>query len=284
MPLRQTYGVLLGRVRDVQRADPAHYGRWYHGYVRVTTPRGEFLCAVDVGTPTGPKVHYRVVTDLRPNAALRTLLNRADGFYPLAPSATSGALDFVRSPLLTPELAGLSGASWRWELRSGDTNADGDEDQEWAVWLGDHSIAAQVWKLASGNEALDALERVVTSGQRVLVFGAFWQDGAAPTPPSLRPEYLLAAWNPATAGGPPDRPTQGMHDIHMNQGDPASTDDGYDHQADDGIWQDGGTLVQGEEGRIVAVLTKFRAQTFATGDDGKPALARGRGREEERRG
>ena len=70
--------------------------------------------------------------------------------------------------------------------------------------------------------------------------------------------------------GPEDRkkdkyfgflPGNGIHDIHMNQGnDPG-------HAGDDGIWQDGGMLIQfPAEKRWVAVFLKFQSQAWHTDD------------------
>jgi uncharacterized protein YukJ len=56
-------------------------------------------------------------------------------------------------------------------------------------------------------------------------------------------------------------PGNGIHDIHMNQGnDPG-------HAGDDGVWQDGGMLLQfPNENRWVAVFLKFQSQAWHTDD------------------
>jgi uncharacterized protein YukJ len=69
--------------------------------------------------------------------------------------------------------------------------------------------------------------------------------------------------------GPEDRrdkifgflPGNGIHDIHMNQGNDAR------HRGDDGIWQDGGLLFQfpGQK-QWVAVFLKFQSQAWHTDD------------------
>lgn len=57
------------------------------------------------------------------------------------------------------------------------------------------------------------------------------------------------------------RPGNGIHDIHMNQGnDPG-------HAGDDGVWQDGAMLIQfPSENRWVAVFLKFQSQAWHTDD------------------
>jgi uncharacterized protein YukJ len=62
-----------------------------------------------------------------------------------------------------------------------------------------------------------------------------------------------------------------MHNIHMNQGDPPISSDGIDHQADDGIWQDGATIFQATDGTLTAFCNKFVSQTFSTNNQGLPA-------------
>jgi uncharacterized protein YukJ len=57
-----------------------------------------------------------------------------------------------------------------------------------------------------------------------------------------------------------------MHDIHMNQGDPPGQ-----FRALDGIWQDGGVVIERSDGTLVAFLVKFETQTLDTNDQGLPA-------------
>jgi uncharacterized protein YukJ len=71
-------------------------------------------------------------------------------------------------------------------------------------------------------------------------------------------------WGPEP--GMPDkifgfRPGNGVHDIHMNQGNAGR------FQADDGIWQDGGLLLRFPgESRWVAVFLAFQSQAWHTDD------------------
>ncbi|HEX2735811.1 MAG TPA: DUF2278 family protein [Polyangiaceae bacterium] len=65
-------------------------------------------------------------------------------------------------------------------------------------------------------------------------------------------------------------PGNGVHDIHMNQGnDPG-------HAGDDGVWQDGGLLFQfPQTGEWVAILLKFQSQAWHTDERTGHALAGG---------
>jgi len=58
------------------------------------------------------------------------------------------------------------------------------------------------------------------------------------------------------------KPGQGIHDIHMNQGNVPA------YQKDDGIWQDGGMFLHLPDGnRWVALFLKFQSQTWHTDDE-----------------
>jgi uncharacterized protein YukJ len=57
------------------------------------------------------------------------------------------------------------------------------------------------------------------------------------------------------------RPGNGVHDIHMNQGNSGR------FRADDGVWQDGGLLLHFPgEGRWVAIFLAFQSQAWHTDD------------------
>jgi tRNA(Arg) A34 adenosine deaminase TadA len=90
------------------------------------------------------------------------------------------------------------------------------------------------WTESSGQGALDRLARLVNNAARVYIYGQFYCD--------------------------PDG-RAGMHNVHMNQGDPPG-----EHQCDDGVWQDGGTIVCNPDGTHSAFLTKFSTQSFRTHD------------------
>ena len=62
-----------------------------------------------------------------------------------------------------------------------------------------------------------------------------------------------------------------MHNVHMNQGVPPVSSDGRDHQAADGIWQDGATIFQNADGSLTAFCSKFVSQSLDTDDQGLPA-------------
>ncbi|MFE5586851.1 DUF2278 family protein [Kitasatospora sp. NPDC056531] len=63
-------------------------------------------------------------------------------------------------------------------------------------------------------------------------------------------------------------PGNGVHDIHMNQGNDAA------HANEDGVWQDGGLLMHvAPENRWVAIFLAFQSQSWHTDDTTGHALA-----------
>jgi hypothetical protein len=92
------------------------------------------------------------------------------------------------------------------------------------------------WKSGTGIQALTDLETVITQGVRFYVFGEPFNTGL------------------------------GVHNIHQNQGDPV----GGGHDAENAIWQDGGTIVETARGEFVGFLNKFKTQSFKTDDLGHP--------------
>jgi uncharacterized protein YukJ len=58
-------------------------------------------------------------------------------------------------------------------------------------------------------------------------------------------------------------PEQGIHDVHMNQGNYGSW------KKDNGIWQDGGILLQKED-KWIAIFLAFLTQSWCTDEQGNP--------------
>jgi hypothetical protein len=96
--------------------------------------------------------------------------------------------------------------------------------------------ANPVWSRGTSVQALNVLEPLLTSATRLFVFG-----------------------EPFTSG-------LGVHNIHQNQGDPS----GSLWWAENGIWQDGATIIQREDGSFAAFLSKFKTQSYTTDGNGHP--------------
>jgi hypothetical protein len=213
-----SYGVLVGTLIRFAREDPNDFGSWYHGKMYLDAPAGQYECAVDVSTPSGVPVEYREVRNLDHNT-FAPVSAFADGWHVLAPTAASGALDYLRAPLLR----GRSGCVG--------VVASPLIDLVNAILRSPRFG----WVESTADNALNLLEQRLTGCRRVYVFGAPYTTGL------------------------------GVHDIHMNQGDPAGP-----FQRLDGIWQDGGTIIESAAGQLDAFLTKFKTQSLNTNDSGLP--------------
>lgn len=88
-------------------------------------------------------------------------------------------------------------------------------------------------------------QAINTEGALVYAFGSKWEDG----PHDSDPYFGF-------------RPGQGIHDIHMNQGNTGS------HAGDNGVYQDGGLFIYyPDEKRWVAMFMKFQSQFVHTDDN-----------------
>jgi hypothetical protein len=215
MPLPH-YGVCIG---TQPRGDDPEQGRWYHGVFTVEGAGQQYTCTVDLESRLQADVQYSVRDNLS-GSAFAPILSLGEGYTELARNASSGALDYVRSPFVTPGCLALF--SDVFEVVFGTTDIP--------------------WTTATGQDAVNVLIPFVTNAavSKLFVFGEPFTEG------------------------------YGMHNVHMNQGDPPLSPDGMDHQGLDGIWQDGGTIVQKNDGTLHAFLSKFPTQSMQTNDQGLP--------------
>ena len=243
MPLDHGYGVAIGTFVSFTREDPSSFGTWYHGKLRIDTPAGQYEAALDVDTPSGIGVSYRVVDDLTAQD-IPLLAALANGFTSLAGTDASGALDYVRSPILGDGWVvrqlrwRIGGLRTRWHAQAwGPTPLDLAINRlhRWFRWLSWWRWRSFPWVSSDGDNALDVLEALLPSAARIYIFG-----------------------EPFTTG-------LGVHNVHMNQGDPPGP-----HQAENGIWQDGAVLVERPDGSVAIWQVKFNTQSLHTGDDGLP--------------
>src|SRR3954469_19221904 len=98
------------------------------------------------------------------------------------------------------------------------------------------------------NDQIDSLvQRAMNSaGARIFAYGSFFKD-----PPNKKDKYFDFA------------PSQGIHDVHMNQGnDPG-------HKGDDGVWSDGALLFHyPARQQWAAVFLAFQSQSWITDSKG----------------
>jgi uncharacterized protein YukJ len=95
------------------------------------------------------------------------------------------------------------------------------------------------WWLENGTDVIQLAEFYLLNVDRIYVFGEPYASGL------------------------------GIHNVHMNQGDP--TDSLF--AAENAIWQDGGMLIEYTfpQPRLSLLLTKFQTQSLVTDDLGHPA-------------
>jgi hypothetical protein len=244
MPLDHGYGVAVGTFVSFAREDPSHFGHWYHGKLRIATSDGEYEAALDVDTPSGVGVSYRVVTELT-TSDIAALSGLGDGFTPLASTPASGAFDYVRSAILRDGrivarlrrlLASRRGAGMtateRWAPTPLDRALDLLSRFRRLTWWQRRSFP---WVRSDGDNALNVLEPLARNATRLYLLGEPYSTGL------------------------------GVHNVHMNQGDPPG-----EHQAEDGIWQDGAVIIQAAEGSITVWQVKFNTQSLHTDGQGLP--------------
>ncbi len=105
-------------------------------------------------------------------------------------------------------------------------------------WKGKKRCNCTKWWRENGLNLVELMEYYLTSVERIYIFGEPYTNG------------------------------NGLHNIHMNQGDPI----GSSFSQENGIWQDGGVIFQylNPEPRLSILLTKFETQSFNTDNQGKP--------------
>jgi hypothetical protein len=252
MPLPH-YGVAIGRLVSFTR-DPRHdFGSWYHGHVTLATAAGTWESALDVDAPQAVGVSYRVVRGLGV-ADLGRVAALPEGFHALTHDPGSGALDYQRSPALQDRpLVRLlrrveprrSAAGWT-PPPPGIGEPGGPDPRAYLpAPFGPGPVdrllqrvrRGHPWISSNGDNALDALSPHLNAAQLIYLFGERYEHGG-----------------------------NGVHDVHMNQGDAAGTQ-WYDS---DGAWQDGAVACRRPSGEVVIWQVRFNAQRLPTDDRGHP--------------
>lgn len=232
MPLSD-YGVAIGTYVTFARDPQDQYGHWYHGHLTIYTPAGNYQSALDVDTPTGVGVSFKTVEHLDASR-FATISSLSNGWHQLLSTPTSGALDYIRSELLLarcPRRVITTRSSlnpWRFRFHW---------IKEQVLWMLCLVLRQRRgWISSTGDNALSTLEQLLPNCKRVFIFGEHYTNGL------------------------------GVHDVHMNQGDPS----GSAWYASNGIWQDGGVVIQRPDDSFVAWLVRFNSQSLDTDDNGHP--------------
>ena len=153
MGLSAGYGLVIGTKAGYSRDPPDDFGRFYHGNLIVNTPAGNYRCAIDVDPKNMPDgIQWRVV-NIR-TIDFMNIKALANGWHFLTSAPNTGALDYVRSPVLYPPIM---------------------------IWTVQYDSCLSMflnflrwnppWKNGTGIQALTDLEVVLNQGVRFYVFG-----------------------------------------------------------------------------------------------------------------
>ena len=226
MPV-SNYSVLKGR----PTAGKVVSGSSAHYDITVQAASGSFAVAVNIESVDGSEVLYAIQPNVTPpdTAGLAAL---ADGVTPL-PSQPGGlALDFVRetvngAPLITRQAMTLLPIATS-------TSAFLNEDR------GTVTDPADTGAHALENAVVALLNQAVSDPDSIVyAFGSAYADHGA---------------------------VDGIHDIHMNQGNPTDN-----HGSDNGIWQDGALFLSlPAQGTWTAVFLAFQTESWNTDNQGNP--------------
>ncbi len=159
MPLSDGYGVLIGTKSNYFRDPPDDFGRYYHGNLIVKAPAGDYRCAIDVDPKNMPDgIQWRLVR-IRPKdfTSVKAL---PDGWHNIGSTSSTGALDYIRSPVLHPPFI-ISTVKFGGILK----------------WLLEFVRWNPPWNKGTGFQALTELEAVLSQGVRYYVFGEPFRHG-----------------------------------------------------------------------------------------------------------
>jgi hypothetical protein len=239
MPLNK-YGVLVGTKTDYFRDEPDNFGKFYHGNIKVLANGITYRCAIDVDSQQ-THVQWRIINFRANELNLISLLS--DGWHLLISNKTSGAIDYIRWRLMWVTLRIPFPIFRKWKIRIPPwifpfklkpfTKTEIKMNALFRIIVLDQEF---FWKTGNNIDAIEELESVINQGEKVFIFGQFFNNG------------------------------NGVHDIHQNQGDPLTSQ----WSASNGIWQDGATIIQKADGSFVGFFNKFETQSFKTDDFGKP--------------
>jgi len=129
-----SYGVVIGQSGNYS----TEQGKWMHVIMNVEAAGVKYQAAVDVNEPNG-LFQYQILNGLDPTLfAVDSKLK--DGWHTLKSNASSGAMDYARSPILTKALK-------------------------------------PTWTNVTGNQAGEALVALLKVSTKVYVFGAPYTTG-----------------------------------------------------------------------------------------------------------
>lgn len=207
-------------------------GRSPHYQITMQAPGGPFTVAVNIQSVDGSEVLYAIKEGFAPPDEAG-LLGLPMGMTPLGSGPGGLALDYVRSTV---------------------TDAGGNEtpmitqaEMTLLPMLRQQGLSEEarlmnrVRSAALQNAVVTLLNMTIADKDGVIyAFGSAYADSGR---------------------------VDGIHDIHMNQGNPANN-----HGGDNGVWQDGALLIHlPAKATWIAVFIAFQTQSWTTDAAGNPA-------------
>jgi uncharacterized protein YukJ len=198
-----------------------------HYQITMNAPGGPFTVAVNIQSVDGSEVLYAIVEDFTPpDPAGLTALPM--GMTALKSEPGGLALDFVRSTVGGAPM--ITKAQMTLLPESGAQTTGSAQDQ----------MIQKARAAALQNAVVTLLNMTIADKDGVIyAFGSAYADSGE---------------------------VDGIHDIHMNQGNPANN-----HGGDNGVWQDGALLINlPSKGTWTAVFIAFQTESWTTDSAGNP--------------
>ncbi|WP_158794361.1 YukJ family protein [Granulicella sp. L60] len=199
-----------------------------HYQITMQAPGGPFTVAVNIQSVDGSEVLYDIAENFTP-PDLQGLLALPMGMTALKSEPGGLALDFVRS---TVNGQPMITKAQMMLLPKPNVSKSGSEEER--MMQRAHSKALE-------NAVVTLLNMTIADKDGVIyAFGSAYSDSGK---------------------------VDGIHDIHMNQGNPKNN-----HGGDNGVWQDGALLIHlPSQGTWTAVFIAFQTESWNTDASGNPA-------------
>ncbi len=191
---------------------------------------------------TGASTHYQITVEVSGTAyTVAVNIESVDG---------SEVLYAIKQEFVAPDAAGLQGLS---EGVTGLPSAPGGLALDFVrEQIGDEPMITRSQMALLPKASADAVRSHALENAVIALLNEAVTD----------PTSVVYAFGSAFADG---GVVDGIHDIHMNQGNPVNN-----HGGDNGAWQDGALFLQMQKG-LTAVFIAFQTESWTTDASGDPA-------------
>lgn len=200
-----------------------------HYQITMNAPGGPFTVAVNIQSVDGSEVLYAIEEEFTP-PDIAGLLALPMGMTALKSEPGGLALDYVRSQVNGTSMITREQMTLLPQMPA--KSFKGNEEER---------MLARARASALQNAVVTLLNMTIADKDGVIyAFGSSYADKGK---------------------------VDGIHDIHMNQGNPVNN-----HGSDNGIWQDGALLIHlPSKGTWTAVFIAFQTESWTTDSNGNPA-------------